>query len=115
MRKENPGKEVIAPIELGVSDWKDIATRILTRPIRMVFSESLVLFSCLYLALAYAVFYLSFETYPVIFQGKQRLYDVASNLRLVVANEFDSCQPFLCLTAFCFLLCESVEFAKKHL
>ncbi|KAJ5152117.1 major facilitator superfamily domain-containing protein [Penicillium capsulatum] len=48
---------------------RDLVTRVLTRPIRMIYSESIVLFSCTYLSLAYSIFYLFFEAYPIIFQG----------------------------------------------
>ena len=41
----------------------------LMRPLNMIIHEALVLFTCLYLALAYAIFYLFFEAYPLIFQG----------------------------------------------
>lgn len=35
----------------------------------MIIHESIVSFSCLYISLAYAIFYLYFEAYPIIFQG----------------------------------------------
>lgn len=35
----------------------------------MIFHESIVSLTSLYLALAYAIFYLYFEAYPIIFQG----------------------------------------------
>lgn len=37
----------------------------------MIYSESIVLFSCVYLSLTYSIFYLFFEAYPIIFQGMQ--------------------------------------------
>lgn len=40
----------------------------LVRPILM-FAEPIVLCSCLYLAFEYAIFYLFFEAYPIVFQG----------------------------------------------
>jgi len=35
-----------------------------------MFGEPIVLCACLYLALEYAIFYLFFEAYPIVFQGK---------------------------------------------
>jgi hypothetical protein len=40
-----------------------------SRPFRMIMHEYIVSLSSLYLALAYAIFYLYFEAYPIIFQG----------------------------------------------
>jgi len=36
----------------------------------MLIHESIVLFTCIYLSLAYAIFYLYFEAYPIIFQDQ---------------------------------------------
>lgn len=56
LRKQ--GKEgVLAPIELERRDFYQVAVVVLTRPVRMFFFEALVLFSCLYTALIYAIFY----------------------------------------------------------
>ena len=46
-----------------------MATVTLTRPLRMLFFELIVLATCLYLALAYGIFYMYFEAYPIIFEG----------------------------------------------
>ncbi|KAL1628218.1 hypothetical protein SLS54_001788 [Diplodia seriata] len=55
LRKESGGEEnVFAPIELEPRDWRHVATVVLTRPIRMMLFEWIVLFSCLYLAFVYA-------------------------------------------------------------
>lgn len=51
-------------------DIRSLITRVLTRPVRMIYSEWIVLFSCIYLSLTYSVFYLFFEAYPIIFRGK---------------------------------------------
>ncbi|EKG14429.1 Major facilitator superfamily [Macrophomina phaseolina MS6] len=48
---------------------RQLITRVLTRPLRMIYSESIVLFSCIYLSLIYSIFYLFFEAYPIVFQG----------------------------------------------
>ncbi len=46
-----------------------MATVTLTRPLRMLFSELIVLATCLYLSFAYSIFYMYFEAYPIIFEG----------------------------------------------
>ena len=75
--------ETFAPVILskaGIEDHNDLGgyekrglrqdwAAILTRPIRM-FGEPIVLFTCLYLAFIFAIWYLFFEAYPIIFQGK---------------------------------------------
>lgn len=44
----------------------------LIRPFRM-FSEPIVLATSLFMAMVYAIFYLFFEAYPIIFGGKKPL------------------------------------------
>ncbi|KAL1650867.1 hypothetical protein SLS58_000986 [Diplodia intermedia] len=70
LRKESSGGEddnVFAPMELEPRDWRHVATVVLTRPIRMMLFEWIVLFSCLYLAFVYAVFYMFFQAYPIMY------------------------------------------------
>ena len=56
MRKE--GKQnAFAPIELEKKDMRELIVVVLTRPIRMFLFEMIVLCSCLYTALVYAIFY----------------------------------------------------------
>ncbi|KAI9739250.1 MAG: hypothetical protein M1834_007463 [Cirrosporium novae-zelandiae] len=69
LRKETGNPNIFAPIELEGTGTKQLLLVTLSRPIRMFFFEALTLFTCLYLALAYAIFYLFFEAYPLIFQG----------------------------------------------
>lgn len=70
IRKETGNTKVVAPIELEKRGIKAIVTVTLTRPFWMIIHEFIVLFTCLYLALIYAIFFLYFQAYPVIFQGK---------------------------------------------
>ncbi|KAL8801464.1 MAG: hypothetical protein Q9182_004430 [Xanthomendoza sp. 2 TL-2023] len=69
MRKETGNPNIFAPIELEKKGARQMITVTLTRPIRMIVFEAIVLFTCLYLSIAYAIFYLFFEAYPLIFQG----------------------------------------------
>ncbi|TGO63769.1 hypothetical protein BOTNAR_0096g00050 [Botryotinia narcissicola] len=69
LRKETGDPRIIAPIELEKQDLKQMMTVTLTRPIRMLSFELIVLAACTYLALAYGIFYMYFEAYPIIFEG----------------------------------------------
>ncbi|KAJ4988490.1 Polyamine transporter 3 [Stagonosporopsis vannaccii] len=69
IRKETGDESIIAPIELEKTDLNHIVTVILTRPLRMLCFEPLVLFTCLYLSYAYAIFYIYLQSYPIIFTG----------------------------------------------
>lgn len=78
MRKATGNPNIVAPIELEKKGAKQMVTVTLMRPIRMLLFEAIVLFSCLYLSLAYAIFYMFFEAYPIIFQGELSL-DIYQN------------------------------------
>ena len=69
MREKTGNTKIFAPIELEKKGAKQMLTVTLVRPLHMIVSEAIVLFTCLYLSLAYAIFYLFFEAYPLIFQG----------------------------------------------
>ena len=72
--------QIFAPIELDRKGAKEIMTTVLTRPLYMMVKEGVVLFTCLYLSLAYAIFYLFFEAYPIIFQGVYKMNAGVSGL-----------------------------------
>lgn len=72
LRKTTGDSNIYAPIELEKKGLKQLLTVTLTRPIRMFFFEAIVLFTCIYLSVAYAIFYMFFEAYPIIFQGTPR-------------------------------------------
>ncbi|KAL9049170.1 MAG: hypothetical protein Q9206_005656 [Seirophora lacunosa] len=69
MRKETGNPNIFAPIELEKKGVRQMITITLTRPVRMILFEAIVLFTCIYLSIAYAIFYLFFEAYPLIFKG----------------------------------------------
>lgn len=69
LRKESGNENIFAPIELEKKGAKELITVVLTRPLRMLFFEAIVLCSCLYLAFAYAIFYMFFQAFPIIFEG----------------------------------------------
>jgi hypothetical protein len=68
MRLEDPSVEVMAPIELQHRSVRDVIVVTLTRPIRLL-AEPIVLICCTYLAFEYAIFYIFFVAYPIIFEG----------------------------------------------
>ncbi|KAF2194435.1 MFS general substrate transporter [Zopfia rhizophila CBS 207.26] len=69
LRKETGDTSIAAPIEFEKTDIGHIVTVVLTRPLRMICFEPLVLFTCLYLSYAYAIFYIFFQSYPITFTG----------------------------------------------
>ncbi|KAI8630932.1 major facilitator superfamily transporter [Xylariaceae sp. FL1651] len=68
IRKVDPTIQAYAEFEFEEKDIKQVVTRVLTRPIRMILTELIVTATCLYLALVYAIFYISFGAFPIIFQ-----------------------------------------------
>lgn len=70
IRRATGDRSAISPWELEDRDVKRVTWVAISRPLRMIIHESIVTLTLLYLALAYGIFYLSFETYPVIFQGR---------------------------------------------
>jgi MFS family permease len=52
LRKETGDESIVAPLELEKTDLNHIVTVVLSRPLRMICFEPLVLFTCLYLSYA---------------------------------------------------------------
>lgn len=76
LRKADPTVQVYAAFELEEKDIKQVVTKVLTRPIRMLFTELIVTATCLYLALVYAV-------------GEFQLpLDVYKSMKCVIATRF---------------------------
>lgn len=74
LRKETGNQNIIAESDLQKKSWKYVTSVVMTRPFRMLFQELIVSTTCLYLSLCYAIFYLYFEAYPIIFQGPNSVY-----------------------------------------
>lgn len=69
-RRRNAGvRDVYAPIELQKLDWKKKLESLVLRPI-VLFADPIVFCCCTYLAFEYAIFYLFFEAYPIVFGGE---------------------------------------------
>ena len=62
--------DVIAPVELEDRSLKAAIKTNTSRPFRMFFRETIVLAIGLYLSMIYGTFYLFFQSYNLIFQGK---------------------------------------------
>ncbi|KAI5301566.1 hypothetical protein KEM56_001594 [Ascosphaera pollenicola] len=78
LRKETGHMKIVSQFDIeDRRNLKKMAKVTLTRPLRMFVRESIVLFSCLYLALVYAIFYLFFQAYPLIF-GSDGLYGMGA-------------------------------------
>lgn len=60
MRKSTGNPNIFAPMELEKQGFKQLATVTLTRPLRMLFFELIVSATCVYVSLAYAIFYMYF-------------------------------------------------------
>ncbi|KAL2001327.1 hypothetical protein VTN02DRAFT_1907 [Thermoascus thermophilus] len=102
LRKETGNKSIVAPLDLENRDLKQTLIVILTRPLRMIVYESIVSFTCLYLALAYAIFYLFFQAYPIIFQGIYGMSAGVAGLCFlpIGAGAFIACGIFLWYDSF---------------
>ncbi|KAL6252679.1 hypothetical protein RBB50_000398 [Rhinocladiella similis] len=74
LRKETGDPEIIARTDLHKKTLRHVLTVVMTRPYRMLFREVIVMCTCAYLALAYGIFYIYFEAYPIIFQGPDSIY-----------------------------------------
>ncbi|KAG0642276.1 major facilitator superfamily domain-containing protein [Tuber brumale] len=59
----------VAPLELDDRNLKRIFATTITRPFRMFWQESIVFFTSMFLSLLYGTFYLSFQSFPMIYQG----------------------------------------------
>lgn len=68
MRRQDPSSHAAAPRDLEETDLSCLLTVVLTRPLRMLFFEPIVSATCVYLALVYTIFYMSFQSFPIIFQ-----------------------------------------------
>ncbi|RNJ59531.1 hypothetical protein D7B24_002140 [Verticillium nonalfalfae] len=69
LRKLDPvgNAHIVAARDLEHTDLHQLVTVVLTRPLRMIACEPIVSCSCAYLALIYAIFYMSFQAFPIIF------------------------------------------------
>lgn len=74
LRQETGDPDIIAKTDLQKKTLRHVLTVVMTRPFRMLFQEVIVMCVSAYCALAYGIFYLYFEAYPIIFQGPDSVY-----------------------------------------
>ena len=83
LRKATGDKRLksMSEIEAESMSGRDIATEVLVRPFTLNFQEPIVLVLNTYIGLIYALFYLWFESFPVVFIGiyhfKEQIYGLA--------------------------------------
>ncbi|KAK4651284.1 hypothetical protein QC762_604840 [Podospora pseudocomata] len=69
IRLHDAKARVVALHEMEKKSFRELTTVVLYRPIKMLVTEPIVNTSCAYLALCYAIFYMCFEAFPIIFTG----------------------------------------------
>ncbi|KAL4888444.1 MFS general substrate transporter [Aspergillus ambiguus] len=89
----------------GVEKKKSIKwtfAAVFTRPFVMIVQEPILLFTSLYLALVYAVLYLFFQAYPIVFQGLYGMSAGVSGLAFLpmMAGSIIAFSAFLWYTSF---------------
>lgn len=72
LRVSTGNPNIQAPLATEKRDLRQIITVVLARPI-LIIIEAIVAYTDLFLALEYAVFFLYFEAYPIIFKDKYLL------------------------------------------
>jgi len=70
LRVETGDDSFVAPAELEDRSVGRVLKAAFTRPLEMLFTEGIVAATSLYLAFVYGTFYMSFQSYPIIFQGQ---------------------------------------------
>ncbi|QUC16503.1 uncharacterized protein UV8b_00744 [Ustilaginoidea virens] len=74
LRQKGHPPNAVAAHDLGAVDIYQLVSKVLARPLRMLFFEPIVAATCAYLAFVYAIFYMSFQAFPIIFL---RQYDLS--------------------------------------
>lgn len=69
IRNSNTSWKPQGPTDGDEKGWKYVVTKILTRPLTMLYREPLVFFTCMYLAFQYSLLYIFFQSYPIVFEG----------------------------------------------
>ncbi|OQD82314.1 hypothetical protein PENANT_c022G09530 [Penicillium antarcticum] len=80
LRKDTGNSSIVSPLDVESRNLREMFLITISRPFRMIMHEYIVSLSSLYLALAYAIFYLYFEAYPIIFQGIYKMSPGVSGL-----------------------------------
>ncbi|KAJ6191408.1 hypothetical protein N7519_001429 [Penicillium mononematosum] len=80
LRKDTGNSSIVSPLDVQSRNLREMLLVTISRPFRMIIHEYIVSLTSLYLALAYAIFYLYFEAYPIIFQDIYKMSPGVSGL-----------------------------------
>ena len=80
LRKTTGNEAYWHPHENVKLDFKSIVTKQLSRPIRMLFTEPMVICIALYASFVYGLLYLSLEVFPIVFYQNRKYKLVISTL-----------------------------------
>lgn len=69
IRKRENRNDVFSPKDLESVSLKELFFVTLSRPVVMLYKEPIVIACSLYMAYIYAILYMFFESFPIIFQG----------------------------------------------
>ena len=69
MRKETKDMRYLSPSELKNSDAAFTFRQTVTRPLTMLVFEPIILFTAIYVSLAWSMVFFYFQAYPIIFKG----------------------------------------------
>ncbi|EEP78934.1 predicted protein [Uncinocarpus reesii 1704] len=86
MRKESGRNDIVALDSAETVNLKEVLAVSLTRPIKLLFTERIVPAVCLYMAFIFAILYLFFQAYPIIFQVA--IGSIISSVMLVLWDEY---------------------------
>lgn len=69
LNKQSSAHSYVSQRELQSAAVQCTLKETLTRPITMMFTEPIILFTGIYLAFAYGLIFFCFQAYPIIFEG----------------------------------------------
>ncbi|KAJ5578234.1 uncharacterized protein N7459_007198 [Penicillium hispanicum] len=69
LRKQTGCNRYLSPQELKKSDAAFTFTQTVTRPLTMLIFEPIILFTAIYISLAWSMVFFYFQAYPIIFEG----------------------------------------------
>ena len=67
LRQETGDDRYVAPIELRKINWLQLAGKTVGKPVKMLFTEPMLMLVTIYISFIYGVLYLLFVAYPIVF------------------------------------------------
>ncbi|OGM44073.1 MFS multidrug transporter [Aspergillus bombycis] len=86
LRKESGCSSYLSRQELQNGGFRYSTTQIITRPITMLLFEPIILFTALYISLAYSLVFFYFQAYPIIFEGTYNFDVQTTSLTYIPSN-----------------------------